>query len=109
MGIHVLNYRSELGDCTNGGESASAKGFTVINCEGPFEPCENYPAAELVVAEPIGGRKILRLIPESKKGKWTMFGGNYATTSDSRFSKLCEELLGTNFYGAVAVHDRVEA
>ena len=50
MGIHVLNYRSELGDCTNGGESASAKGFTVTNCEGPFEPCENYPAAELVVA-----------------------------------------------------------
>ena len=109
MGIHVLNYISELGDCTNGGESASAKGFTVTNCEGPFEPCENYPAAELVVAEPIGGRKILRLIPESKKGKWTMFGGNYATTSDSRFSELCEELLGTNFYGAVAVHDRVEA
>ena len=109
MGIHVLNYRSELGDCTNGGESASAKGFTVTNCEGPFEPCENYPAAELVVAEPIGGRKILRLIPESKKGKWTMFGGNYATTSDSRFSEVCEELLGTNFYGAVAVHDRVEA
>ena len=107
MGIHVLNYSSELGDCTNGGESASAKGFTVTNCEGPFEPCENYPAAELVVAEPIGGRKILRLIPESKKGKWTMFGGNYATTSDSRFSELCEELLGTNFYGAVAVHDRV--
>ena len=59
--------------------------------------------------EPIGGRKILRLIPESKKLGWTMFGGNYATTSDSRFSELCEELLGTNFYGAVAVHDRVEA
>ena len=108
MGILVNIYRNGS-DCTNGGESASAKGFTVTNCEGPFEPCENYPAAELVVAEPIGGRKILRLIPESKKGKWTMFGGNYATTSDSRFSELCEELLGTNFYGAVAVHDRVEA
>ena len=35
MGIHVLII-DELGDCTNGGESASAKGFTVTNCEGTF-------------------------------------------------------------------------
>jgi hypothetical protein len=37
-----------------------------------------------------------------------MFGGNYAAASDSRFSELCEKLLGTSFYGAVAIHDRVE-
>ena len=116
MGIHVSTYRQapygdpffDNMDCTAGGESSYAKGFTVVNAEGPFEPCEEYPAAELVMAEPIGGKRILRLIPESKKGKWTMFGGNYAGTSDSRFSELCERLLGVNFYGAVAVHDRVE-
>jgi len=116
MGLHVNIYKearqedSWLGsiDCTMGGESSYAKGFTVVNADGPFDPCEDYPAAELVMAEPIGGKKILRLIPESKKGKWTMFGGNYAGTSDSRFSELCERLLGVNFYGAVAVHDRVE-
>ena len=116
MGIHVNIYKesrqeeSWLGayDCTMGGESSYAKGFTVVNAEGPFEPCEDYPAATLVVAEPIGGRKILRLIPDSKKDKWTMFGGNYAGCSDSRFSELCDKLLGGCFYGAVAVHDRVE-
>ena len=116
MGIHVNIYQQArkedtwLGkiDCTMGGESSYAKGFTVVNAEGPFEACEDYPAAELVMAEVGGGRKILRLIPVSKKEKWTMFGGNYASTSDSRFSELCEKLLGATFYGAVAVHDRVE-
>ena len=108
MGLIVDIYRNNSGDCTNGGEAATAKGFTVTNCDGPFEPCDRFPAAELVVAEPIGGRKILRLIPESKKERWTMFGGNYASTSDSRFSELCEELLGATFFGAVAVFDRVE-
>lgn len=115
MGITVEIYKRDMSDsflgdvdCTNGGESSYAKGFTVINAEGPFEPNDDYPPAELVCEEPIGGRKCLRLVPVSKKDKWTMFGGNYATTSDSRFSELCDELIGGNFYGAVAVHDRVE-
>lgn len=116
MGIIVSVYRQapynqsilDSLDTTNGGESSYHRGFTVTNCEGPFEPSAEYPAAELVMAAPIHGRKILRLIPESVKGEWTMFGGNYASTSDSRFSKKCEELLGVNFYGAVAIHDRVE-
>ena len=110
MGIQVNIYK-------RGGEEAYAvkvngagyeKGFTVINAEGDFEPSEEYPAAELVMEEPIGGRKVLRLIPVSKKGKWTMFGGKYAATSDSRFGELCEKLLGATFYGAVAVHDFTE-
>jgi len=37
-----------------------------------------------------------------------MFGGNYASTSDSRFGEAVEKIIGTRFYGAVAVHDRVE-
>ena len=70
MGLHVNIYKearqedSWLGsiDCTMGGESSYAKGFTVVNADGPFDPCEDYPAAELVMAEPIGGKRILRLI-----------------------------------------------
>ena len=116
MGIQVNVYRQvpygneflDSMDTTAGGESSYCKGFTVVNADGPFEPNEDYPAAELVMAEPIGGRKILRLIPVSKKDKWTQFGGNYAGCSDSRFSDLCDKLLGASFYGAVAVHDRVE-
>ena len=106
MGILVNIYRNGS-DCTNGGESSFAKGFCVMNAEGPFEPSERYPAAELVVAEPMGGRKILRLIPESVRDRWTMFGGNYAGTSDSRFTEAVEKITGATFYGAVPIHVRV--
>jgi hypothetical protein len=37
-----------------------------------------------------------------------MDGGNFAATSDSRFNEACRKLLGHDFYGAVAIHDRVE-
>lgn len=36
-----------------------------------------------------------------------MFGGNYAT-GDSRLSSLVQQLTGNRFYGAIAVHDRIE-
>ena len=36
-----------------------------------------------------------------------MFGGNFGETSDSGFQKV-SEMLGHKFYGAVAIHDRVE-
>lgn len=40
---------------------------------------------------------------------WTMHGGNYAA-GDSRFSELAGTLTGRGpFYGAVAIHDRVES
>ena len=108
MGMTINVYRNGHYDCTNGGVSSYSRTLCVTNCEGPFEPSEDAPAVKLVMAEPIGGRKILRLIPESAEGKQTMFGGNYGSTSDSRFSRLCEKLLGGAFYGAVAIHDRVE-
>lgn len=37
----------------------------------------------------------------------TMAGGNYAT-GDSRFNDLVSQLTGHDFYGAVAIHDRLE-
>lgn len=33
---------------------------------------------------------------------------NYAATSDSRFADLVSQLTGHPFYGAVAIHDRIE-
>jgi hypothetical protein len=50
----------------------------------------------------------VKVIPEEAEGKQTMMGGNYAATSDSRFSDKIEEMLGVHFYGAVPIHDRVE-
>ena len=108
MGMIVHVYRNDLGDSTAGGISSTAKQLCLTNVEGPFEPSEDSPAAVLVMAEPIGGRKILRIEPADAGDKWTMFGGNYGGTSDSRFGDKCRELLGQSWYGAVAIHDRIE-
>jgi hypothetical protein len=107
MGLILSVYRNaELtGDYSNNGESARFSKLTVINCEGPFEPTDDAPAVLLESHV----RGCLRLRPLSLDVKRViMFGGNYAATSDSRFSGKCRELLGGNFYGAVAIHDRVE-
>lgn len=112
MGLPVSVYRdARLGDCTNGGVSSKFDRLVVVNAEGPFDPAADSPA--MVLESHVPG--CLRLVPVSLKeaGRWVMFGGNYAATSDSRFRELCEQLLcqklkGQRFYGAVAIHDRVE-
>lgn len=108
MGLNVNVYRNGGTDCTNGGASARANRLCLVNVPGPFEPTEDCPAAKLIMAEPIEGNKILRIIPLEVETRWTMFGGNYGASSDGRFAEKCKELLGFRFYGAVAIHDRVE-
>lgn len=111
MGIHAYVYRSDLGDCTNGGISSKAKGLTIVNANGPFEPDDNHPAAMLVSHV---NHAVIRPAEKDSEGvyhpvnKWWMFGGNYAATSDSRFGEAVERLLGRKFYGAVPIHDRCE-
>ena len=113
MGMIVFTYSNSYGsDSTLGGESSYNKGFVVTNCEGPFEPGEEFPAAKLIKQKFNFGCS-LKLVPESKLDKDTSFGGNFAFTSDSLFGKKCRELLGKdlgNVYGLgpVPIHDRVE-
>jgi len=109
MGLLVNVYKTEGRDCTNGGVSSkwNIKGLCLTNVSGPFDPCEDYPAAKLV-KQTFGHGSSVKVIPEEAEGKWTMMGGNYAATSDSRFSDKIEEMLGHGFYGAVPIHDRVE-
>jgi hypothetical protein len=108
MGIIVSVYRNAemSGDCTNGGPSSKVTRFCVTNVSGPFDPSADAPAAILEK----GPLESVRLVPQSIKdsGRWYMFGGNCALTSDSRFSDTIEKLLGHRFYGAVKIHDRVE-
>jgi hypothetical protein len=88
-GLTVWVYRSHLGDCTNNGESSKVNMFTLIG-EGIaeiFEPSEDAPAMYLETKEYSFG-KVTRAIPESKRNKWTMFGGNFIYSSDSRFSEI---------------------
>ena len=108
MGLLVDVYKNGKYDCTNGGVSArNIKGLCLTNVDGPFDPSDDYPAAKLVKTF-TGFSTIVKVIPEEAEGKQTMFGGNYAGTSDSRFSEAVEKIVGGRFYGAVPVHDRVE-
>ena len=118
MGLHINVYKEvktgngwlDNVDCTNGGiTSKNIKGLCITNCDGPFDPCEDYPAARLIVRS-VMGRKIVNIVPEEEleKKSWTMMGGNYGGTSDSRFGDKVEEMMESAFYGAVPIHDRVE-
>ena len=69
MGLHIEVYKNGKWDCTNGGvTSGDIKGLCIENVSGPFNPSEDYPAAQLV----------------------------------------SRNVMGRTFYGALAIHDRVE-
>lgn len=107
MGMRIEVYRSahRSMDCTMGGASSRCSELTVMNVEGPFEPTPEAPAALLISHVP----GCLRICPVEGMDRWQSMGGNFGHTSDSRFSQKCEQLTGAKFYGAVAIHDRVEA
>jgi len=110
MGLIVSVYRNAESnyDCTNGGISSRFTRLTLINVEGPFEPTANAPAALLLSNH----FNTVRIVPADENGEqikgWTMFGGNYASTSDSRFGEAVEKINGIRYPGAVPIHDRIE-
>ena len=108
MGLIVSVYKDAGSnyDCTMNGVTNRFTELCVTNVDGPFDPSDNCPAVKLVEGNLPGTVKI---VPEECEGKWSMMGGNYAATSDSRFSEAIETIVGGRFYGAVPVHDRVAA
>lgn len=115
MPLILSVYRTPGVDCTNDGISAKNDQLLLLNAEGPFEHLidkmpmvilrERHGVLSLVPAERYhnrDGSSILRPV------SGTMMGGNFASTSDSRFREACEDVLGDYFYGAVAIHDRIE-
>jgi hypothetical protein len=110
-GLTLDVYKHGKYDSTNGGLSGKVDSITVVNL-GPdseiFEASDKAPAFKLVK----NAYNTLKLVPvvgdAEGRGIGPMFGGNYAATSDSRFSRACEKLLGHSFYGAVPIHDRYE-
>lgn len=115
MGLTISVYRDADGkDCTLNGISSRFKRLCVVNADGPSEPTDDCPAV-LMESHYKG---CLRIVPAKKVGdEWVihetgvgaMFGGNYGACSDSRFGELARKLLKTDFYGAVAIHDRCES
>lgn len=101
--VNVLRHASGW-DCTNNGISSRVDTLCITNIEGPFEPRTGIPG--VILESHVPG--CLRIVPADAGNAWVMFGGNYAACSDSRFREACEGLLGHSFYGAVAIHDRIE-
>lgn len=94
--VHVL--RSALGDTTNGGVTSKFHTFVLVGAGIPevFEANEGTPAILLEK----NGRFGYRAVPVNSEGKWTMFGGNYIDSSDSRFRAISG--------GPIPAHDRIE-
>lgn len=110
-GLHLSVYKHGKWDSTNGGVSGKVDTITVVNLGADsaiFDADEKAPAFRLEK----NAYNTLRLVPVNEPGRskviGPMFGGNYAATSDGRFSAACEKLLGHSFYGAVPIHDRFE-
>lgn len=111
MGLLVNVFKTSDVDCTNNGISSKVHGLCLVNVDGPFTPSKEYPAA-LLETHRAG---IVRIVPAGRMPNgwirangWWMMGGNFANTSDSRFTNAVEKLTGQCFYGAVAIHDRQE-
>lgn len=105
MGLLVDVYRTKGRDCTNGGISSGFDTLCLVNVPGPFDPSDSAPAAMLVKGYAAG---TVRVVPADIGDCRTTFGGNFAATSDSRFGEAVRNLIGGEFYGAVAIHDRFE-
>jgi len=104
MGMLTFVLRGTHGDTTNNGVSNRYNQFAVVNIEGPFDESTTTPGMRLEV----DGRSNPKLIPTNiPEGTHVMFGGNYAGTSDSRWSQELRKLLGYD-PRVVPIFDRVE-
>ena len=86
-GLSVSIYKFPLGDCTNSGLSSKFDSLLLVGDgikNGPFETSD---AKDYLVCEYRERSDDFIATPKSIKdsGKWAMFGGNFAYTSDSRF------------------------
>ena len=107
MALQLTIYRDTWNDSAN--IFYGRERIIVANIPGPFKPLAGEPVALLEQHYP----GACRLVPAQLVGsEWKPLegmtnGGTYAATSDSRFGEAICELLGGNFYGAIAVHDRL--
>lgn len=100
-------------DCTNGGVSARYNRLLVISED---EPLPDYPMYDpetpvCVLTRSTPTHPVIRPHPSLLRGgpkAWTMFGGNYAGTSDSRFIEAVAAISGTHSTRLVSIHDREE-
>jgi hypothetical protein len=113
MGLIVEIYRGSYNSSANVFKSVSE--LVITNIEGPFEPSAQRPAAimekgnlgtiiispDMAFAQDNGITKF-----DLNKGL-IMYGGTYASTSDSRFHDKVRALGGTG-HVAIPIHDFFE-
>ena len=102
--LPVNVYTSGNSDCTLNGVSYTHPNRLVIEHENGFIDENDIAEGDHVILElvirSINGKEYRSLKPKGET-RWTMFGGNYASSSDSRFSEL-------NPY-PLPIHDRIES
>jgi len=113
MGLIVDVFRTGMQDCTNNGISRRADRLFLVNVDGPFNPGGLDIAAMLVPGNVKGTVKVVPAVwcdigEWAPDPRWSMMGGNYAATSDSRFHEAVRKITGGASYGAVPIHDRIE-
>ena len=96
MTFHATVLRNDV-DCTNGGLSSKTRRVIII---GEFDEVPNDPILPLLRLKTRGDYRYLEPVKPVPKGHagW-MAGGNFAYSSDSRFSEEVNEY-------PVAIHDR---
>ena len=110
-GLLVNTYRAAGMDCTNGGVSSRIDSFILVDptddAFGPHEVTqEDIDAGRVLQVGSIrfGGEESFHAFPygteSSGKAGPRMFGGNFVSTSDSRFRR--------KFGAALNIHDRFE-
>lgn len=106
MGMNVRVYRDASADLEGNTVSKKFDTLCIINVPGPFSPSEDKPAAVLIRQET--GNVIL--VPQEllDSGKWFTSSGNYAYSSDHRFTDTVETMSGYPYAFPVPIHDRVE-
>lgn len=100
-GLIISVYKFPLGECTNNGLSSKYESLLLVGDgikNGPFESSDEK---DYLICEYRERYDDFIATPKSLKdsGKWTMFGGNFAYTSDSRFPTD----------SPIKIFDRVEA
>lgn len=113
----MLNiYTPSYGSCSNNGITANFDHILIPCKDGPYEVNENHPPKNLMklIKDTRFGATTLHLEPWEQKEEncaGPMFGGCFASTSDSRWIHLLEDTIGhenARLARAIPVHDRYE-
>lgn len=99
--LPVFVYKGPLGDCSANGISKTHSDKLVVPCEDGYITDQDLLESDYIVLELEQRTVNYKCFKMRGDERWLMNGGNFAYTSDSRFSAK----YGTQ---PIAIHDRYE-